>query len=116
MEPFLCPTLRSDDIVIADNPGSHKVAGVSEAIAARRAKILCLLPYSPDLNPIERLFAKLKVLLRKAATRTVDALWGHIGLLLDAISPRECRNYFASAGYRKEINQKRSSVIRRDGG
>lgn len=96
---FLCPTLRPGDIVIADNLGSHKVAGVREAIAARGASILYLPPYSPDLNPIEKLFAKLKALLRKAALRTVDALWDHIGVLLDTFSSEECSNYFASSGY-----------------
>lgn len=99
---FLCPTLQPGDIVIADNLGSHKVAGVKEAIAERGATILYLPPYSPDLNPIEKMFAKLKALLRKAAIRTVDALWHQIGVLLDAFSPEECRNYFASAGYVKE--------------
>lgn len=96
---LLCPTLRPGDIVIADNLGSHKVTGVKEAIAARGATILYLPPYSPDFNPIEQLFAKLKALLRKAAERTVDALWAQIGRLLDTFSPHECRNYFAAAGY-----------------
>jgi transposase len=99
---FLCPTLHAGDIVIADNLGSHKVAGVREAIEATGATIHYLPPYSPDLNPIERLFAKLKALLRKAAKRSVDALWNHIGVLLDTFSPAECRNYFASAGYVNE--------------
>lgn len=99
---FLCPALRSGDIVIADNLGSHKVAGVKEAIEATGATIRYLPPYSPDLNPIEKLFAKLKALLRKAAKRTVAALWEQIGILLDAFSPPECRNYFASAGYVNE--------------
>lgn len=76
-----------------------QVAGVKEAIAGRGATIVYLPPYSPDLNPIEKLFAKLKALLRKAAKRTVDALWDHIGILLDTFSPEECRNYFASSGY-----------------
>ncbi len=96
---FLCPTLREGDIVIADNLSSHKVLGVKQAIEAQGATILYLPPYSPDLNPIEKLFAKLKGLLRKAAKRTVDALWEQIGRLLDNFSPEECRNYFASAGY-----------------
>jgi transposase len=96
---FLCPTLHAGDRVIADNLSSHKVAGVREAIEARGATLLYLPPYSPDLNPIEKLFAKLKALLRKAAKRTVDALWEHIGLLLDSFSPEECKNYFASSGY-----------------
>jgi transposase len=96
---FLCPTLSPGDIVIADNLASHKVVGVAQAIGARGASILYLPPYSPDLNPIEKLFAKLKALLRKAAKRTVDELWDHIGLVLDQISPQECANYLASAGY-----------------
>jgi transposase len=96
---FLCPTLGAGDMVIADNLSSHKVAGVREAIEAKGATILYLPPYSPDLNPIEKLFAKLKALLRKAAKRTVNALWDHIGLLLDTFSHEECRNYFASSGY-----------------
>ena len=99
VKDFLCPTLQPGDQVIADNLSSHKVAGVREAIEAVGASIRYLPPYSPDLNPIEKLFAKLKALLRKAAKRTVDALWDHIGLLLDTISPAECANYFASSGY-----------------
>jgi len=99
---LLCPTLRPGDIVIADNLGSHKVAGVKEAIAARGATIVYLPPYSPDFNPIEQLFAKLKALLRKAAERTVDALWAQIGRLLDTFSSQECKNYFAAAGYVNE--------------
>lgn len=96
---FLCPTLKAGDIVIADNLPSHKVAGVREVIAATGAMLRYLPPYSPDLNPIEKLFSKLKALLRKAAHRTVDALWNEIGKLLDTFSPDECKNYFASAGY-----------------
>ncbi|MDB5972350.1 MAG: hypothetical protein JWQ90_4800 [Hydrocarboniphaga sp.] len=85
--------------MVADNLSSHKVAGVREAIEAVGAHVRYLPPYSPDLNPIEKLFAKLKALLRKAAMRTVDALWNHIGALLDSFSPQECANYFASSGY-----------------
>jgi transposase len=96
---FLCPTLKPGDIVVVDNLSSHKVAGVEEAINAAGATLLYLPPYSPDLNPIEKLFAKLKVLLRKAARRTINALWREIGRLLDTISPDECENYFASSGY-----------------
>ena len=97
---FLCPTLSPGDIVIADNLSSHKVAGVKEAIAAKGATLRYLPPYSPDLNPIEKMFSKLKALLRKAAHRTVDDLWDEIGKLLDTFSPDECKNYFASSGYR----------------
>jgi transposase len=96
---FLCPTLRPGDIVIADNLSSHKVAGIRQAIEAVGATIRYLPPYSPDLNPIEKCFAKLKALLRKAAARSVQALWAEIGSLLDAFSPEECYNYFKSSGY-----------------
>lgn len=99
IEQFLCPTLQPGDIVIADNLSSHKVAGVKEAIEAVGATIRYLPPYSPDLNPIEKLFAKLKAMLRKAAKRTVDALWHTLGQLLDTISPTECKNYFVACGY-----------------
>lgn len=96
---FLCPTLKPGDIVIADNLSSHKVAGVQRAIADTGAQLRYLPSYSPDLNPIEKLFAKLKALLKKAAHRTADALWHEIGNLLDAFSPTECANYFKAAGY-----------------
>ena len=99
LDQFLCPTLRPGDIVIADNLPSHKVAGVKEAIEAVGASIRYLPPYSPDLNPIEKLFSKLKAMLRKAAKRTVDALWNALGELLDTVSPVECQNYFKSCGY-----------------
>ena len=96
---FLSPTLQPGDIVVLDNLSSHKVAGVKQAIAAAGATLLYLPPYSPDLNPIEKLFAKLKALLRKAAKRTINALWTQIGKLLIAFPPTECTNYFASSGY-----------------
>jgi len=99
VKDFLCPTLKPGDIVIADNLSSHKVTGVREAIQAVGARIVYLPPYSPDLNPIEQVFAKLKTLLRKAAKRSVDALWHCIGDLLDRFSPQECKNYFTAAGY-----------------
>jgi transposase len=99
VEQFLCPTLAPGDIVIADNLPSHKVAGVREAIEKTGATLRYLPPYSPDLNPIEKMFSKLKALLRKAAHRTIDALWNEIGKLLDAFSPDECSNYFKSSGY-----------------
>lgn len=101
VQHFLCPTLHPGDIVIADNLRSHKVAGVKEAIEAVGARIRYLPPYSPDLNPIEKLFTKLKALLRKAAPRTVDALWADLGILLDRFTPAECTRYFASSGYVK---------------
>ena len=99
IEQALAPTLRAGDIVVMDNLRAHKVAGVREAIAATGARLLYLPPYSPDLNPIEHAFAKLKVLLRTAAARTVEALWHTIGQLLDAFSPTECAHYLAHAGY-----------------
>jgi transposase len=99
IEQFLAPTLEHGDIVIMDNLPSHKVAGVREAIEARGASLTYLPPYSPDLNPIEQAFAKLKALLRKAAPRTVEALWTVIGEALSAFSPSECANYLADAGY-----------------
>jgi transposase len=86
---FLCPTLRAGDIVIADNLSSHKVAGVREAIEAVGATIRYLPPYSPDLNPIEQLFSKLKAMLRKAAARTVNVLWDEIGRLIGTVSANE---------------------------
>jgi transposase len=96
---FLCPTLRPGDIVVLDNLSSHKVAGVKQAIAAADATLIYLPPYSPDLNPLEKLFAKLKALLRKAAKRSVDALWNEIGELLNTLSSTECANYFTPSGY-----------------
>jgi transposase len=99
VEKFLCPTLAPGDIVVADNLSAHKVAGVREAIEKTGASLRYLPPYSPDLNPIEKMFSKLKAMLRKAEHRTVDALWNEIGKLLDTFSPAECKNYFASSGY-----------------
>jgi transposase len=99
VEQVLVPTLRPGDIVIMDNLAPHKSAAVSKAIEAAGARLLLLPPYSPDLNPIENAFAKLKALLRKAAERTVDDVWRRIGLLIDAFTPKECANYFAAAGY-----------------
>ena len=99
VEQVLAPTLCTGDIVIMDNLGSHKLAGIREAIEARGASVRYLPPYSPDLNPIEQFFAKLKALLRKAAARSVEALWAVIGALLPAFSPAECANYFAHSGY-----------------
>ena len=82
-----------------DNLGSHKGRRVRRAIRAAGAKLLFLPPYSPDLNPIEQVFAKLKTLLRKADERTVEATWQRIGQLLDRFSPQECQNYIANCGY-----------------
>jgi transposase len=99
VETFLLPTLRPGDIVVMDNLTAHKVTGVAEAINSVSARLLYLPPYSPNLNPIEQMFAKLKALLRKAKERTVDNLWARIGTLLDEVSAQECANYFAHAGY-----------------
>ncbi len=98
-EKVLAPTLAQGDIVILDNLGSHKVAGVREAIEARGASLLYLPAYSPDFNPIEQVFAKLKELLRAVAARTVTDLWSAIGRLLDRFSPQECAYYLANCGY-----------------
>jgi transposase len=99
VEQFLLPTLSAGDIVIMDNLGSHKGQAVRRAIRSRGAKLLFLPPYSPDLNPIEQMFAKLKTLLRKAGERTIDATWKRIGRLLDRFSPAECANYLRNSGY-----------------
>ncbi len=91
--------LRSGDVVVMDNLSSHKGPRVREMIEAAGARLLYLPPYSPDFNPIENAFAKLKALLRKAAERTLEGLWTTIGQLLDAFTPNECANYIAAAGY-----------------
>jgi transposase len=99
VEQFLAPTLKPGDRVVLDNLSSHKVAGVREAIEARGASLLYLPPYSPELNPIEHAFAKFKQHLRKAAARTIDALWHAIADAIRAFSSDECANYIAHAGY-----------------
>ena len=99
VEQVLVPTLHPGDIVIMDNLGSHKGAAVRRAIRGAGAKLFFLTPYSPDLNPIEQVFAKFKTLLRKADERTVEATWKRIGELLDAFSPQECANYLVNSGY-----------------
>ncbi len=98
-EQFLAPALSPGDIVVMDNLSAHKVVGVEAAIRAVGASVLYLPPYSPDLNPIEKMFAKLKAELRKAKARTQDALWKEIGRIIRALGPDECRNYIASSGY-----------------
>jgi transposase len=95
----LAPTLRAGDVVIMDNLSSHKRASIRAMIEARGARLAFLPPYSPDFNPIEMAFAKLKALLRKAPERTIDGLWNAIGRLVDVFTPQECTNYFAAAGY-----------------
>jgi transposase len=99
VDQVLVPELRPGDIVVMDNLGSHKGVGVREAIEAAGASLLYLPPYSPDFNPIENAFAKLKAMLRKAGERTVDGLWSAIGRISDTFTPTECANYFAAAGY-----------------
>ena len=99
VEQVLVPTLRPGDIVILDNLGSHKGKAVREAIEAAGAELRFLPPYSPDLNPIEQVFAKLKTLLRRAAPRTRQSLWRRIGSMLDNFSIPECQNYIRNAGY-----------------
>jgi transposase len=98
----LVPTLSHGDVVIMDNLGSHKGAAVRAAIEAAGAELRFLPPYSPDLNPIENAFAKLKALLRTAAARTRDALWAAVGTAIDAFTHNEARNYFTAAGYEPE--------------
>ncbi len=95
----LVPTLKPGDIVIMDNLGSHKGQAVARAIRAARAHCLFLPPYSPDLNPIEQVFAKLKAFLRRAAARTFDAISENIATALGRFSPKECANYIRNAGY-----------------
>ena len=99
VEQFLVPALKPGDVVVMDNLGSHKGSPIRHAIRAAGAKLFFLPPYSPDLNPIEQVFAKLKHLMRKAAERTVDATWRRIGSLLDAFPSHECANYLRNAGY-----------------
>jgi putative transposase len=99
VETVLGPSLRPGDIVVLDNLGSHKGKAVRHAIRSTGARLFFLPKYSPDLNPIEMVFAKLKHLLRKAAARTPDTVSNAIGEILDAITPNECRNYFTQAGY-----------------
>jgi len=99
VEQILVPELRPGDIVIMDNLGSHKGPRVRQAIEATGCTLLFLPPYSPDFNPIEKAFAKLKAHLRKAAERTVDGLWAAIARVIDLISPGECQNFFAASGY-----------------
>lgn len=99
VDEVLCPTLHQGDIVIMDNLGSHRSRGVRDAIRKAGAKLFLLPKYSPDLNPIEQVFAKLKHLLRKAAARSCDAVADTIGTLLDTCSPAECANYLRNSGY-----------------
>lgn len=99
VDRVLAPELRPGDTVVMDNLGSHKDPAVAAGIEAAGARLLYLPPYSPDFNPIENAFSKLKAMLRKAARRTIEGLWSTIGDLLDAFSTRECANFFANARY-----------------
>lgn len=99
VDQVLVPELHSGDIVVMDNLGSHKGAGIRAAIEAAGASLLYLPPYGPESNPIENAFAKLKAMLRKAAARAVDGLWTAIGRIIDTFTPAECANYFSAAGY-----------------
>jgi len=102
VEQALIPTLSPGDVVVLDNLGSHKGKAARAAIRKAGAHLIFLPPYSPDLNPIEQVFSKLKTLLKKANTRTVEDTWRRIGTLLDHFSPAECTNYFRHAGYAYE--------------
>jgi len=95
----LLPTLRKGDVVAMDNLGSHKIPGVREAIEEAGATLVYIPPYSPDLNPIEMVFSKIKAVLRKKALRTVEALWKELGEITGCVSSTECRNYLRHAGY-----------------
>lgn len=99
VEQILLPTLRPGDIVIMDNLGSHKSNAVRQAIRSTAATLAFLPPYSPDLNPIEQVFSKVKHWMRMAQERTVDATWKRIGKVISTISAKECANYFLNAGY-----------------
>lgn len=99
VDQVLVPTLKPGDIVILDNLSSHKIDGVRQAIEAAGATLRYLPPYSPDLNPIEQMFAKFKALLRKASARTVEALWSVIGDMVTRFEPDECANYLTNSGY-----------------
>ena len=99
VEQFLVPVLRQGDVVIMDNLGSHRAQAIRTAIASAGARLLFLPPYSPDLNPIEQAFSKLKHVLRKAKERTLDDVTNRIGSILTQFRPEECSNYFRNAGY-----------------
>jgi len=106
VKQILVPTLRTGDIVVLDNLSSHKVAGVKKTIESAGAKILYLPPYSPDFNPIEMVFSKLKTFVRKAKIRTRETLWNKLGELCDIFTPKECQNYLKHAGYKTSKNSR----------
>ena len=99
VKQILAPTLSPGDVVVLDNLGSHKSKAARAALRAQGAHLLFLPPYSPDLNPIEQMFAKLKHLMRKSQPRDVEATWRRVGQLIDLFSPSECANYLANSGY-----------------
>ena len=99
VEQVLAPTLSPGDVVVLDNLGSHKGKAARAAVRAKGAKMIFLPPYSPDLNPIEQVFAKLKHMMRKAQPRDVEATWRKVGQLLHLFSPQECANYLVNSGY-----------------
>ena len=99
VQQVLAPTLKPGDVVIMDNLAAHKSTPIKDAMEAVGARLLFLPPYSPDLNPIENAFAKLKAMVRKAAARSIEQLWDAIARIIQTYSPRECANYFAAAGY-----------------
>ena len=99
VQQVLSPTLQRGDVVILDNLPAHKITAVRDAVEVTGARLLFLPPYSPDFNPIENAFSKLKALLRKAAARTVDELWAAVASAIDTFTPAECTNYFVAAGY-----------------
>lgn len=109
VDQVLVPELRPGDIVVMDNLGSHKGPGVRTSIEAVGASLLYLPPYSPDFNPIENAFAKLKAMLRKAAERSLNGLWSAIGRIIDTFTPDECKNYFAAAGY--DPNRSKKALV-----
>jgi len=102
VEQVLVPTLVPGEFVVMDNLPAHRRAGVREAIEAAGARLCFLPPYSPDFNPIEKAFAKLKAHLRKVAARTIEGLWNAIADALPNFTPKECANYFTAAGYEPE--------------
>lgn len=99
VEQILIATLKPGDIVIMDNLGSHKAKVIRQLIKSARARLWFLPPYSPDLNPIEQTFAKIKHWMRMAQKRTIDEAWRHVGKLTEDVNPAECTNYFKNAGY-----------------
>lgn len=110
----LSPPLQPSDTIVVDNLGSHKGPAVRAVVEAAGARLLFLPPHSPDFDPIEMASAKLKALLRKAAERTVEGLWAAIGRLIDTVTPDECANFFAAAGY--EPNQIENALVSRKAG